>query len=315
MIITISTHKGGSGKTTLATNIASTIAELNKDKSILLIDFDGQCGISISFGHSPKKFINESILSIIKGEKQLQEVIEHNIRNSNDESIDNLSIIYSEPNMRAFDHIINNDPKIKDNLIKLIKYLNSQFDFIIIDTPPAFSSINYITFLESKIIVAPFEAERQNIEGILNVINEIKKEKYSNKPFIYLLPNKIKDWTSIDKKLISYIDEIVPKNDSQIVMSSYKIPDSMQYKTISAIEKVPLVLSKTKNKSINLQKSLMIEISNEILSLVDENLDFSLIKNKSSSEESTILLNLEKVLNKNWDSWLNKVNEKYKKKE
>lgn len=65
--------------------------------------------------------------------------------------------------MRVFDHIINENSKIKDNLIKLIKYLDFQFDFIIIDTPSAFSSINYITFLESKIIISPFENEK-NIE-------------------------------------------------------------------------------------------------------------------------------------------------------
>lgn len=63
----------------------------------------------------------------IKSEKQLQEVISHNIRNSNNEVIENLLIIYSEPNMWVFDHIINENSKIKDNLIKLIKYLDSQF--------------------------------------------------------------------------------------------------------------------------------------------------------------------------------------------
>lgn len=111
-------------KTTLPTNIASTIAGHHKDKSVfLLINLNGQYIISISFGYWLKKFI----LSIIKSEKQLQEVISHNIRNSNNEVIENLSIIYLEPNMRAFDHIINENSKIKDNLIKLIKYLDSQF--------------------------------------------------------------------------------------------------------------------------------------------------------------------------------------------
>ncbi len=75
------------------------------------------------------------------------------------------------------------------------------------------------------------------------------------------MPNKIKDWTTIDKKLINYSDEVISKNDNQIIMSSFKIPESTQYKTISAIEKVPLILFKTKNKLINMQKSLMIEIS------------------------------------------------------
>ena len=38
------------------------------------------------FGYSLKKFI----LSIIKSEKQLQEVISHNIRNSNNEEFKNM---------------------------------------------------------------------------------------------------------------------------------------------------------------------------------------------------------------------------------
>ncbi len=108
----------------------------------LLININGQCVISISFGYSLKKFI----LSIIKSEKQLQEVISHNIRNSNNEVIENLSIIYLEPNMRVFDHIINENSKIKDNLIKLIKYLDSQFDFIIIDTPSALVRLTILHF-------------------------------------------------------------------------------------------------------------------------------------------------------------------------
>ncbi len=74
---------------------------------------------------------------------------------------------------------------------------------------------------------------------VLNVINEIKKEKYSNKPFVYLLPNKIKDWTTIDKKLINYSDEVISKNNNQIIMSSFKIPKSTQYKTIFSYRKSP----------------------------------------------------------------------------
>lgn len=60
--------------------------------------------------------------------------------------IENLSIIYSKPNIREFDHIINENSKIKDNLIKLIKYLDFQFDFIIIDTPIAFVQLTIYHF-------------------------------------------------------------------------------------------------------------------------------------------------------------------------
>ena len=193
MLIGVSTHKGGSGKTTIATNLATSIAQLFPNKSILLLDLDGQCGVSVSFGKSPKKYIDQSILSIINQTKQISEVIDNEVKNDKGEIISNLSIIYSEPNLRAFDHLINENMKIKDNLLKILEHLKNTFDYVIVDTPPAFSTINLCVFLKSDLVVSPFEAERQNIEGSLAVINELKKERYSNKPIIYLLPNRVKD--------------------------------------------------------------------------------------------------------------------------
>ena len=73
-------------KTTLPTNIASTIAGHHKDKSVFINKYKWTMRNFYFFGYSLKKFI----LSIIKSEKQLQEVISHNIRNSNNEEFKNM---------------------------------------------------------------------------------------------------------------------------------------------------------------------------------------------------------------------------------
>lgn len=54
MIITISTNKSGTGKTTIATNLADCIAQLKPEKTVLLIDLDGQCEVSVAFGKNSK---------------------------------------------------------------------------------------------------------------------------------------------------------------------------------------------------------------------------------------------------------------------
>lgn len=265
MLISISTHKGGAGKTTIATNIACALAKMNKSKTVCLVDLDGQCGVNIIFGKSPNKYIDNSILSIINNQKQLKEVIFNDLDKSIEMS--NLYIIHSEPNLRGFDHIINNNFEIKDNLTKTLKFLKNNFDYVIVDTPPAFSTINILTFMVSDMIVSPFEPERQNIEGSLAVIKELKKPQYENNPLILLLPIKVKENTIIDKMLLQYMEDIISLENNEndhVFISTYKIPNSTQYKTTSAREKLPLIISNNKSKAVKTQIELINAITVEI---------------------------------------------------
>lgn len=305
MVISISAHKGGSGKTTIATNLATSISQLFPDKKVLLIDLDGQCGVSISFGKSANNFVNQSILSIINASKQISDVIDNNIENAYGEKIDNLFVIYSEPKMRGFDHIINNNYQIQDNLLKILEHLKKQFDYLIIDTPPIFSSINVCAFLKSDIVITPLEADRYNIEGALNTIKELKKDIYVNKPYIYLLPNKIKNWIKLDNELLNYLDEKV-KNENNVFISKFSIPDSNKFKLSIAKEKKPLMISNYKFQGAIFQKALFIQIVKDILNLSKK-------KNIFIEEENLKMKNLDTILNKNYDKWLDKINEKYKK--
>lgn len=266
-LINISTHKGGAGKTTIATNLATALAVKYPKKSICLVDLDGQCGVSITFGKSPNKYIDKSVLSIINKKSKIESALFNNIAVQNDKVLENLYVIFSEPNLRGFDHIINNDISIKNNLIKLIEYLKNKFDFVILDTPPAFSTINIIAFMNSDIIISPFEPERQNIEGSFAVIKELEKESYKNLPLIYLLPIKVKERTIIDASLLQYVEDKINidfKDKDNIVLSEIRISNSTQFKSTNAKEKQPLYLSKSKAKAVANQKEKIDLIINDL---------------------------------------------------
>lgn len=49
-LITLTTNKGGSGKTTIATNLAIALAL--KNKKTILVDLDGLCSVNFEFGQS-----------------------------------------------------------------------------------------------------------------------------------------------------------------------------------------------------------------------------------------------------------------------
>ncbi|MDE5599468.1 MAG: ParA family protein [Ureaplasma sp.] len=270
-IITISTNKGGAGKTTIVTNLACDFAIRNPKKNVCLIDLDGQCGVSIILGKGPTKYIGNSILSFIKRDKkELEEVAFKDVKdNSTGELIENLYFIPAEPELQSFDDLLNKQINLSKNLETTLKFLKEQFDYVFIDTQPTLSILNRLLYSISDFIVCPFEPEMQNIQGFRNIINEIKHGNYTNNPFIYMLPIKVKEKTLIDRGLLDLVYEsIYLEKNKKLFVSEIKIPYSTQYKAIVAKEKIPLICSKAKSKAIETQKELIRSISDEIIELL-----------------------------------------------
>lgn len=275
-IITVSTNKGGAGKTTIVTNLACDFAIRNPNKNICLVDLDGQCGVSIILGRGPTKYINNSILSFIKQEKnKLSDVAFKNIKdNSTNLILENLYFIPAEPNLQSFDDLLNKQNNLSKNLETTIKFLKNKFDYVFIDTQPTLSILNRLLYSLSDFIICPFEPEMQNIQGFRNIINEIKHGNYINNPFIYMLPIKVKEKTLIDRGLLDLVYESIDlennnsKKQKNLFVSEIKIPYSTQYKSVVAKEKIPLICSKAKSKAVETQKELIRNISDEIVRLL-----------------------------------------------
>lgn len=64
-VITITLRKGGSGKTTTAVNLASSLA--NQGKKVLLLDLDPQANATISLGLDPNT--TPHIAEVLSGQK------------------------------------------------------------------------------------------------------------------------------------------------------------------------------------------------------------------------------------------------------
>lgn len=195
-VITLVADKGGPGKTTLAVNIAATLAE--EGKKVLLIDFDEQCnaGFDIGFtlynmvelendktfpgGRNAKQlFLNEEVdMSKLMIKSPLTELptldfipsslrmmfIERLLIDKRKRIINEDGVFSSveKPEARVLLKTFNNNKKVLD-----------EYDYVIIDTKPSLSLINEnaITAAAQGSILIPTEPSFNSLYGIATLFN------------------------------------------------------------------------------------------------------------------------------------------------
>ena len=71
-VISVSSFKGGTAKTSTSLHLASALCKFHK-KKVLLIDFDAQANLTTGLGFDPDE--QDSMAPVLQGEKPVQEVI------------------------------------------------------------------------------------------------------------------------------------------------------------------------------------------------------------------------------------------------
>ncbi len=168
-IIAVTNQKGGVGKTTTAVNLAACLAY--KGKKVLLIDSDAQGNSTSGLGVG-KENIEYSLYDCLADSKKTKEAI---IKTS----CRGLSIIPSLPELSAAEIELANEENREYFLEEAIKEVRDDYDFIIIDSPPALGmlTINIMTAADSLLI--PIQCEYYALEGLSQLINSIKNIKKS----------------------------------------------------------------------------------------------------------------------------------------
>lgn len=149
-VITLANFKGGVGKTTSAINIGAGLS--NKGKRVLLIDLDPQFNLTQSVGIEEPE---QTIYRALKGEDKLQPI---NISKRLEVIASSLELIKAEIELSG-------EFKREFILSKLIEPIKANYDFIIIDCPPALGLLTLNSFVASDSIFIPIEAEYLALKG------------------------------------------------------------------------------------------------------------------------------------------------------
>lgn len=213
-------QKGGVAKTTSAVNVATALAVYH-DKKVLLIDLDEQSHACISFGYQAgtvNKFrighllerIEEGNTKDLPFQEALLEV-----------SVPNLSLL---PGQKKINRYFDSEDRT------LLKYLIDnipQYDWIIMDCPPARNVVTENAIVASDWAIVPCEQSVYSVEGFGDFLRSIEvilgEAGRSTKDFFKILLTKVDAREKISAQILAeslqgYETHILPhpirKNDS-----------------------------------------------------------------------------------------------------
>ncbi len=157
--LSVSSGKGGVGKTTLVTNLAHCLTQ--QGGRVLILDGDlGMANVDIMFGHRAQL----SIADLISGRTDLHNIIL--------EVSPGISLI---PGGSGVYGLHNLDQTAKAALMEQVSGLDNQFDFMLIDTAPGISdNVLYLNAAaqETLVVVTPDPASLTDAYALIKVLHK-----------------------------------------------------------------------------------------------------------------------------------------------
>ncbi|MCM8796314.1 MAG: AAA family ATPase [Candidatus Omnitrophica bacterium] len=171
-VIAICNQKGGTGKTTSAINIATSLAMFGK--KIMLIDLDPQANATSGIGFN-KHNIQKSTYHVLLEEIELKEILQNTEIPGLVIAPSNLDLTGAEVELVA---VLGREYRLKRALQKE----KENFDFIIIDSPPSLGILTINGLCAADSVLIPVQCEYYALEGLTQLINTIKLVKDNLNP-------------------------------------------------------------------------------------------------------------------------------------
>jgi chromosome partitioning protein len=176
-IICIANQKGGVDKTTTAINLSSSLAAA--EKKTLLIDGDSQGNSTSGMGITSNSFQEANLYHAMIGNAPLEKVILHT-------AIPHLDIIPANQDLIGveveFVHIEDREKRLRH----LLKSMERQYDFILIDCPPSLGFMTVNALVSADFLIVPLQCEYFAMEGLGYLLNTVKLVKVRLNPELAL---------------------------------------------------------------------------------------------------------------------------------
>ena len=161
-IIAISNQKGGVGKTTTSTNLATALSACGK--KVLVVDFDPQGNTTTSF--NIKKETAKSSYSFIMGHCNIAETICPT-------EIPGLDIIPSTVHLSGAEVELVPMMAREYRLKEALKDIENKYDYIFIDCPPSIGLLTLNALAATQEILIPVQCEFFAMEGLSQLFQTI----------------------------------------------------------------------------------------------------------------------------------------------
>jgi chromosome partitioning protein len=201
-IITIANQKGGVGKTTTAVNLSASLASAGK--KVLLIDIDPQSNATTGLGFNRNNY-EFNIYHVLIGRKKLSQIILKT-------ELENLFVAPSNIGLVGLEkEFYDNDTKGRELILKhAIDEIKSNYDYILVDSPPALGSITINALSAADSVIIPIQCEFFALEGLAQLLNTVKLIKKTINPALEIkgfLPTMFSTQNNLSRQVFADLQQ------------------------------------------------------------------------------------------------------------
>ncbi len=163
-VITVCNQKGGTGKTTSAINIAAFLAVAGK--KVMLADLDPQANATSGSGIN-KHNVVKSTYHVLLEELDIKDILQPT-------AVSNFLIAPSNLDLTGAEVELVGSLGREYRLKRALEKVKTEFDFIIIDSPPSLGLLTINGLCAADSVLIPVQCEFYALEGLAQLSNTIR---------------------------------------------------------------------------------------------------------------------------------------------
>jgi chromosome partitioning protein len=164
-ILAVANQKGGVGKTTTSINLAAGLS--NAGSRVLLIDLDPQGNATMGSGID-KRPLQATVYEVLLGTTSIRDARVHSDNGGFDLIPANRELAGAEVELVD---LSGREERLKAALAEL----EAEYDYILIDCPPALSLLTVNGLTAAHAVMIPMQCEYYALEGLTDLVETIKK--------------------------------------------------------------------------------------------------------------------------------------------
>lgn len=193
-IVSIANQKGGVGKTTTAINLGASLA--TQEKRTLIIDCDPQGNTTGGLGFPKDPSRRTLYNAIVLGEPADRVILAT--------QVSHLSLLPADKNLVGAAVELVNMENREYRLNVLVQGIRNNFDFILIDCPPALDLLTINALAASDSVLIPIQCEYYAMEGVAELYDTLMRLRRAINPELAIegiLLTMFDDRTTLSKQV------------------------------------------------------------------------------------------------------------------